>query len=59
MTNVDDLKTAASDRIRLLDSDVPTELIDAYATLRNTAIVNCGVNQAEVDAWRGRLLEGA
>lgn len=51
MLNIDDLKTAARDRVSLLDDDVPPDLICPYATLRDTAIVDLGVSPAEVDAW--------
>jgi len=51
MTDINDLKTAARDRVRLLDGAVPPDLMDAYATLRKTATADLGVSLADVDGW--------
>lgn len=51
MTNIHDLKTAAHDRVRLLEHDIPLELKVAYETLHRTATADLGVSLADVDPW--------
>jgi len=51
MVNINDQKTSARDRVRLLDGDVPPDLMDAYAKLRKSAIADVGVSLPDVDAW--------